>query len=202
MTLAEVVVPTDPDGRGGRGGRRSGVRLAARRSLGAAHARRRALQPNRGPTRHNTGLARHNTRGVGASDSSFVLQEVVIGRYFWGRSNTVEYKAAVAGLTSDRNPPDNTAPRTPTRRTTQKTRRDGPQKGPDAADHTKDPTRRDKHCQAGTTLTSLGGRTITFLTARPASARSTPGAASASDRSSSAETSGDTSSRSLTFPAT
>ena len=142
MTLAEVVVPTDPDGRGGRGGRRSGVRLAARRSLGAAHARRRALQPNRGPTRHNTGLARHNTRGVGASDSSFVLQEVVIGRYFWGRSNTVEYKAAVAGLTSDRNPPDNTAPPTPTRRTTQKTRRDGPHKRPDAADHTKDPTRR------------------------------------------------------------
>ena len=139
MTLAEVVVPTDPDGRGGRGGRggrRSGVRLAARRSLGAAHARGRALQPNRGPTRHNTGLARHNTRGVGASDSSFVLQEVVIGRYFWGRSNTVEYKAAVAGLTSDRNPPDNTAPRTPTRRTTQKTRRGGPHKRPDAAGQT------------------------------------------------------------------
>ena len=55
---------------------------------------------------------------------------------------------------------------------------------------------------AATMLTSFGGRTITRLISCPASARVTPGAASASSRSSASAMSGETSSRSRTFPFT
>src|SRR6266571_2970833 len=51
-------------------------------------------------------------------------------------------------------------------------------------------------------LTSFGGRTITLLMPRPSSALMTPGAASASSRSSSSEMPGGTSSRSRTLPLT
>src|SRR6266496_2266656 len=50
------------------------------------------------PARHNTRLTRHNARGVRVSGYGFVLQDVAAGPYFGGWNNTLEYKAAVAGL--------------------------------------------------------------------------------------------------------
>ena len=43
--------------------------------------------------RHNTRLTRHNAPDVWLAGSGFVLQDVVTGRYFGGRHNTLEYKA-------------------------------------------------------------------------------------------------------------
>jgi len=56
--------------------------------------------------------------------------------------------------------------------------------------------------QAATMFTSLGGRTTTRLISWPARARVIPGAVRASSRSSASVMSGDTSSRSRTFPFT
>src|SRR6266536_3540738 len=50
------------------------------------------------PARHNTRLTRHNARRVRISGYGFVLQDVAAGPYFGGWNNTLEYKAAVAGL--------------------------------------------------------------------------------------------------------
>ena len=61
------------------------------------------------------------------------------------------------------------------------------------ADRPAPSTTRSRLRQSGTTLTSLGARTITLRMPRPPRARATPGVASASDRNSSSEMPGGTS---------